>query len=202
MIVDRIWTGNAYRNFNYLIACPDTGRSAGHRPARSRQVPGPGQGQRLAHHPDPQHPRAPRPHRRQCRGGRRDGGQGDRPRQGRGPHRRRRPRRGGRRRHQGRQAGRARMPRHAGPHDVPHLPALAHRPAGALLRRHAVQRRRRQLPQRRRPGADVRHLRAPAGDAAGRHPASTRATTTSRTTSSSRSTASPTTPPRRRACRA
>jgi len=25
MIVERIWTGNAYRNFNYLIACPDTG---------------------------------------------------------------------------------------------------------------------------------------------------------------------------------
>ncbi len=27
MIVDRIWTGNAYRNFNYLIACPDTGEA-------------------------------------------------------------------------------------------------------------------------------------------------------------------------------
>ena len=25
MIVERIWTGNAYRNYNYLIACPDTG---------------------------------------------------------------------------------------------------------------------------------------------------------------------------------
>jgi len=25
MIVKQIWTGNAYRNFNYLIACPDTG---------------------------------------------------------------------------------------------------------------------------------------------------------------------------------
>ena len=25
MIVEQIWTGNAYRNFNYLIACPDTG---------------------------------------------------------------------------------------------------------------------------------------------------------------------------------
>ena len=25
MIVERIWTGNAYRNFNYLIACPETG---------------------------------------------------------------------------------------------------------------------------------------------------------------------------------
>ena len=27
MIVERIWTGNNYRNFNYLIACPDTGEA-------------------------------------------------------------------------------------------------------------------------------------------------------------------------------
>ena len=27
MIVERVWTGNAYRNFNYLIACPDTGEA-------------------------------------------------------------------------------------------------------------------------------------------------------------------------------
>lgn len=25
MIVEQLWTGNAYRNFNYLIACPETG---------------------------------------------------------------------------------------------------------------------------------------------------------------------------------
>ena len=25
MIIEKIWTGNAYRNFNYLIVCPDTG---------------------------------------------------------------------------------------------------------------------------------------------------------------------------------
>jgi hydroxyacylglutathione hydrolase len=25
MIVEQIWTGNSYRNFNYLIACPETG---------------------------------------------------------------------------------------------------------------------------------------------------------------------------------
>lgn len=25
MIVEQIWTGNAYRNFNYLVACPETG---------------------------------------------------------------------------------------------------------------------------------------------------------------------------------
>jgi hydroxyacylglutathione hydrolase len=27
MIVERIWTGNAFRNFNYLVACPDTGEA-------------------------------------------------------------------------------------------------------------------------------------------------------------------------------
>ena len=27
MIVSQIWTGNAYRNFNYLIACPETGEA-------------------------------------------------------------------------------------------------------------------------------------------------------------------------------
>ena len=27
MIVEQIWTGNAYRNFNYLITCPETGEA-------------------------------------------------------------------------------------------------------------------------------------------------------------------------------
>ena len=27
MIIEQIWTGNAYRNFNYLIACPQTGEA-------------------------------------------------------------------------------------------------------------------------------------------------------------------------------
>ena len=27
MLVERIWTGNDYRNFNYLIACPETGEA-------------------------------------------------------------------------------------------------------------------------------------------------------------------------------
>src|SRR5260221_13766704 len=27
MIVEQIWTANAYRNFNYLIACPATGEA-------------------------------------------------------------------------------------------------------------------------------------------------------------------------------
>lgn len=27
MIIERIWTGNSLRNFNYLVACPDTGEA-------------------------------------------------------------------------------------------------------------------------------------------------------------------------------
>ena len=27
MLVERIWTGNAYRNYNYLIACPENGEA-------------------------------------------------------------------------------------------------------------------------------------------------------------------------------
>lgn len=27
MIVEQIWTANDYRNFNYVIACPDTGEA-------------------------------------------------------------------------------------------------------------------------------------------------------------------------------
>ena len=27
MIVERIWTGNTYRNYNYLIACSETGEA-------------------------------------------------------------------------------------------------------------------------------------------------------------------------------
>lgn len=27
MIVEQIWTGNAYRNFNYLVVCPDSGEA-------------------------------------------------------------------------------------------------------------------------------------------------------------------------------
>jgi hydroxyacylglutathione hydrolase len=30
MIVERIRTGNAWRNFNYLVACPETGEALNH----------------------------------------------------------------------------------------------------------------------------------------------------------------------------
>ena len=47
--------------------------------------------------------------------------------------------------------------------------------AGAVLRRHAVQRRRRQLPQRRPSERAVQHLRRPAGEAGGQHAGLSRA---------------------------
>ena len=27
VIVEQVWTANAYRNFNYLVACPDSGEA-------------------------------------------------------------------------------------------------------------------------------------------------------------------------------
>jgi hypothetical protein len=62
---------------------PRNRRGPGHRPAGPREVPAGRQGARLADHAAAQHPRAPRPHRRQ-RGGRRGHRrQGDRAPQGR-----------------------------------------------------------------------------------------------------------------------
>jgi hydroxyacylglutathione hydrolase len=40
MIVKQIWTGNAYRNFNYLIACPDTGEALAIDPLDYKQCHG------------------------------------------------------------------------------------------------------------------------------------------------------------------
>ena len=31
MKIEQIWTGNAYRNFNYLLACPETGEALSNR---------------------------------------------------------------------------------------------------------------------------------------------------------------------------
>ena len=69
MIVERIWTGNAYRNFNYLIACAETGEALAIDPLDHGKCLAAAKAQRLAHHADAQHPRAPRPHRRQRGGG-------------------------------------------------------------------------------------------------------------------------------------
>ena len=76
MIVERIWTGNAYRNFNYLIACPETGEALAIDPLDHEKCLAAARVQGLEYHPDPQHPRAPRPHRRQRRGGGGDRRQG------------------------------------------------------------------------------------------------------------------------------
>ena len=39
MIVEQVWTGNAYRNFNYLIACPETGDALAIDPLDFQKVP-------------------------------------------------------------------------------------------------------------------------------------------------------------------
>ena len=52
MIVEQIWTGNAYRNFNYLIACPDSGEALAVDPLDHQQVPRPREGEGLEHHAD------------------------------------------------------------------------------------------------------------------------------------------------------
>ena len=38
MLVEQIWTENDYRNFNYLIACPDTGEALAIDPLEYGQV--------------------------------------------------------------------------------------------------------------------------------------------------------------------
>ena len=182
MIVERIWTGNAYRNFNYLIACPETGEALAIDPLdhekclNAAKVRGWQITQVLNTHEHHDHTggndaviaatgaKLLAHHRSgsSIRGVDRGLKAGDVIKVGK--------------------TRRAGMPGHAGPHDVPHLPALAHRPARAVLRRHAVQRRRRQLPQRRRPGRAVRHLRRAAGEAARATRRSIPGTTTSRTT--------------------
>ena len=37
MLVKQIWTGNAYRNFNYLVACPVTGEALAIDPLDSKK---------------------------------------------------------------------------------------------------------------------------------------------------------------------
>ncbi len=71
MIVERIWTGNDYRNFNYLIACPETGEALAIDPLDHEKCLRAGEGRGLEDHADPEYARASRPHRRQRGGGRR-----------------------------------------------------------------------------------------------------------------------------------
>ncbi len=37
MLVKQIWTGNSYRNFNYLVACPETGEALAIDPLDSKK---------------------------------------------------------------------------------------------------------------------------------------------------------------------
>ena len=200
MIVEQIWTANAYRNFNYLIACPETGEALAVDPLDHRKCLSAAKAhgfeitQILNTHEHGDHiggngpmveatgakilahanagPRIP------------GNGQGTR---GRG-HR------------QGRPDRRARIARHPRTHDEPRLPALAHRHASVVLRRHPVQRGRRQLPQRRGIRGSSTRRSSGSSRSCPTRPGSTPATTTGRTTSPSPSTASPTMPKRPGCC--
>jgi hydroxyacylglutathione hydrolase len=128
MIVERIWTGNAYRNYNYLIACPESGEALAIDPLdhekclNAARVKGWQITQILNTHEHHDHTggnaavvaatgaKVIAHHRA---GGRIAGWTAA----------------SRRRRDQGRQDGRARVHGHAGAHHVPHLPALAHRAA-------------------------------------------------------------------------
>ena len=140
MIVERIWTGNAYRNFNYLIACPETGEALAIDPLDHQKclACAKAKGWRITQvlntHEHLDHTggnaamiaatgaKLIAHHRAGARIAGVDRGvkAGDVIKVGK--------------------TRRARVHGHAGPHDVPHLPALAHRPAGAVFGRHAVQR--------------------------------------------------------------
>ena len=65
MIVEQIWTGEFRPQLQLSDRLRRDRRGAGGRSARPREMPRRGQGEGLDHHPDPQHPRAPRPYRRQ-----------------------------------------------------------------------------------------------------------------------------------------
>ena len=197
MIVERIWTGNAYRNYNYLIACPETGEALAIDPldhekclaaakAKGWQIT-----QILNTHEHHDHTggnaavvaatgaKVIAHHRAGARIAGVDRGvkAGDVIKVGKTVELECMDTPG---------------------HTMCHICLRSHGDQPALFsRRHAVQRRRRQLPQRRQPGRAVRDLRRPARQAARRRRGSTRATTTSRTTCASRSPASPTTPTRK-----
>ena len=147
MIVEQIWTANAGRNFNYLIACAETGEALAVDPLDHQKCLAAAKAkgwtitQILNTHEHHDHTGgnaqviAATGAKLLAHAGAKDRIAGI----DRGLKRRRCD--------QGRQDGRARMPRHAGPHDVAYLHPRAHRHARPVLRRHLVQCRRRQLPQ-------------------------------------------------------
>ena len=58
MIIHQIWTGNAYRNFNYVVACPETGVALAIDPLDHEKCLAVARDEGWASHPDPQYPRA------------------------------------------------------------------------------------------------------------------------------------------------
>ena len=200
MLVEQIWTGNNGRNFNYLVACSETGEALAIDPldhekclARAK-AKGWTITQILNTHEHRDHT-----------GGNDQVVAATRAKLLRTPITARGSTAStagsGRRRHQDRQDRRARMPRHAGPHDGAYLRALARRPSGAVLRRHAVQRRRRQLPQWRASERALQHLLAAARQVAGEHADLSRPRLHREQSALYARRASPTTPRPRRCCR-
>ena len=55
MIVAQVWTGNAYRNFNYLVACSETGEALAIEGIRegAREALGPTDTQRMGNEENP-----------------------------------------------------------------------------------------------------------------------------------------------------
>ena len=72
MIVEQIWTGNAYRNFNYLIVCPGRGEALAVDPLDHEKCLSRAKAKGWQHHAGHQHARTRRPHRRQRSRDRRD----------------------------------------------------------------------------------------------------------------------------------
>ena len=167
MIVEQIWTANAGRNFNYLIACRETGEALAVDPLDHEKCLAAAKArgwtitQILNTHEHRDHTGG-NPQMIAATGAKvlaHVNAKDKIPEMDQGL--------AGRRRDQGRQDRRARMPRHAGPYDVAYLHHRAWRHAGIVLRRHPVQRRRRQLPQWRPSERAVQHLRRPADQIAG-----------------------------------
>ena len=169
MIVERIWTGNAYRNYNYLIACPESGEALAIDPLdhekclNAARVKGWQITQILNTHEHHDHTggnaavvaatgaKVIAHHRAGARIAGVDRGvkAGDVIKVGKTV-----------------ELECLDTPGHT----MCHICLRSHTDAaGALLRRHAVQRRRRQLPQRRQPRGPVRDLRRAARQAARRH---------------------------------
>ena len=140
MIVEQVWTGNAYRNFNYLVACPETGDALAIDPLELQQMPW--RSQKIAIGPSRRFSthtsmvitpaatraswrrRAPGLSRTRTRGGRipdmdRGVTAGDVIKVGK--------------------TVETRMPGYARTYDVPYLPVVTHRPARPVQRRHVVQ---------------------------------------------------------------